>query len=429
MMRPANLTLLVVLLAPCFACGASGTGAERQGGGEAEAQEGTTQLELPDGFSATVFAEGVGRARHLDVRDNGDVYVRLREGQPGIVALRDTDGDGRADVTKRFGDHNGTGLEIDGAKLYVASDTSVLRYRLPEEGLVPTEPPTAVVRDLPQQNQHAAKSIALGAEGRLYVNVGAPSNACQEQTRTPGSPGERPCPELERHGGLWVFDTGKTGQSQAQGERFATGIRHAVALAWDPASEAPYIVMHGRDQLHSLWPEHYSEEDNAELPAEEFHRIERGADYGWPYTYWDPRREARVVAPEYGGNGEKRAEADAYPEPLLAFPAHWAPNDLLFYTGDQFPERYHGGAFIAFHGSWNRAPLPQQGYRVAFVPFSGGRPADEWETFANGFAGTERIRSPREADHRPMGLAQGPDGALYIADSVKGRIWRVTHGG
>jgi glucose/arabinose dehydrogenase len=114
-------------------------------------------------------------------------------------------------------------------------------------------------------------------------------------------------------------------------------------------------------------------------------------------------------------------------DPLVDFPAHWAPNDLEFYTGTQFPGEYRGGAFVAFHGSWNRAPLPQAGYNVAFAPFEGEEPTGSWTVFADGFAGNDV--SPNGAAHRPVGLAQGPDGSLYISDSRVGRIWRVMYVG
>lgn len=113
---------------------------------------------------------------------------------------------------------------------------------------------------------------------------------------------------------------------------------------------------------------------------------------------------------------------------MLAFPGHWAPNDLLFYTGSQFPARYRNGAFIAFHGSWNRAPQRQAGYFVVFVPFIQGEPAREWEIFADDFTGTAApVESPADARFRPMGLAQGADGSLYISDSQRGRVWRVLY--
>ena len=109
----------------------------------------------------------------------------------------------------------------------------------------------------------------------------------------------------------------------------------------------------------------------------------------------------------------------------MAFPGHWAPNGLLFYSGSAFPARYRGGAFIAFHGSWNRAPLPQAGYKVVFVPFVNGNPAANYEAFADGFKGADSISAPNQARYRPMGLAQGHDGSVYITDTEKGRVWRV----
>jgi glucose/arabinose dehydrogenase len=283
-----------------------------------------------------------------------------------------------------------------------------------------------IVTGFPDQRQHADKPIAFDDAGGLYVNVGAPSNACQVQTRTRGSPGRDPCPQRQRHAGIWRFEDAKPGQTQAEGERYATGIRQCVAMAWNREADALFAVQHGRDQLHSLWPEHFTVEDNARLPAEEFLLVERGSDFGWPYGYWDPFQEKRVLAPEYGGDGEKVGRCGQFDEPLLAFPAHWAPNDLMFYTGTQFPLRYRGGAFIAFHGSWNRAPLPQAGFTVVFVPFADGRPTGEWEIFADGFAGREVVARPSDARCRPMGLAQAPDGALLVSDSQRGRIWRVV---
>jgi glucose/arabinose dehydrogenase len=390
-----------------------------------------TGIRVPEGFEAKVFADGVGRARHIAVRENGDVYVALRQPNQGggIAALRDQDGDGAADQLEYFGDHAGTGIAIRDRFLYASSDRAVLRYALPKDGaLVPEGGPETVVEGFPAQRSHASKAFAFDETGNLYVNVGAPSNACQEDDRTPGSPGQDPCPLLEQHAGIWRFDAGKTGQSFADGARFVTGTRNVVALDWNPLEDALYFAMHGRDQLHQLFPDLYSAEDGAELPAEEFHRAREGANYGWPYTYWDQRRGGRVVGPEYGGDGRTAAPEGRYEAPQLAFPGHWAPNDLLFYTAeDGFPEPARGGAFIAFHGSWNRAPLPQGGYHVVFVPFEGAAPMGEWSVFADGFKGTDVLADPDEARFRAMGLAQGPDGALYITDSVQGRIWRVTY--
>ena len=387
-------------------------------------------ITLPAGFHATVFADELGKARQVAVRGNGDVYVALRkqEDGQGIVALRDTDGDGKADVVERFGDVAGTGIAFHGDYLYFGMDSRVVRFPMQEGELRPAGP-QEIVAQLPEQRVHEAKPVDFDDAGNLYVNVGAPSNACQEKDRSPGAAGMEPCPLLEKHGGIWRFDANKTGQTQEDGHRYATGLRNCVALAWNHEVGALYSVPHGRDQLNTLYPAYFNEQDNAELPAEEFHQLHDGSHAGWPYTYWDGRQGKRVVSPEYGGDGEKTPEPGLYQDPLYAFPAHWAPNDLVFYTGEQFPERYRGGAFIAWHGSWNRAPLPQAGYVVTFNAMKAGLPQGGHEIFAGGFAGADPVMSPAKAKYRPMGLAVAPDGALFITDSQVGRVWRVTYSG
>ena len=391
-----------------------------------------TGIRLPVGFVATVFADDIGFARHLAVRADGVVYAalrRLHEGA-GIVALVDADGDGVADRTLYFGDRAGTGLALHGGDLYFSTDTEVLRYRLGPEP-VPAGAPEIIVAGFPAQRQHATKPITFDDAGNMYVTVGAPSNACQERMRTPGSPGLDPCPQRELQAGIWRFDAERPGQVHGKdGERVATGIRNGLSIDWNLSAGALYFATHGRDQLGQLFPEYYSAAESAELPAEEFHRVVPGGDYGWPYTYWDPMRQARMRAPEYGGDGKTEAAAGTYRKPLVAFPAHWAPNDLVFYEGTAFPDFYRHGAFIAFHGSWNRAPLPQEGYNVAFVPMTAaGEVAGDWLVFADGFKGKKVLASPGAAAHRPSGLAVGPDGALYVADDKGGRIWKIRYDG
>jgi glucose/arabinose dehydrogenase len=387
-------------------------------------------ITLPDGFCAIVVADDLGRARHLAVTDEADIYVAFQRGEAGVMALRDTDGDGRADVKMPFGDHFGTGIEVHDGYLYFGTDNSVLRYKFTPGELVPEGAYEAIVEGFPEQRQHAAKPLAFDDEGHLFVNVGGPSNACQQEDRKEGSRGMDPCPLREWQASVWRFDAKRAGQTQrGDGHRFSLGIRHAVALAWDPVSKALYAVQHGRDQLDTMWPDLFDATANAENPAEEFLRLADGADFRWPHCYFDGRQGKKVLAPEYGGDGHKVGDCGEAPEPLVAFPAHWGPNDLIFYTGDQFPPKYHAGAFVAFHGSWNRAPLPQGGYNVVFVPMRDGRPSGPWEVFADGFKGRDPLESPRDARFRPTGLAQGPDGSLYISDSLKGRIWRVIHKG
>jgi glucose/arabinose dehydrogenase len=198
-------------------------------------------------------------------------------------------------------------------------------------------------------------------------------------------------------------------------------------MTWNDEDNSLYAMNHGRDFLDNRAPLYFSEWQNAILPAEEFMKIKPGDDFGWPYTYYDHFKDKRMLAPEYGGDGLK--EASGYADPLMGMPAHWAPNDLLFYKGSQFPERYKKGAFVAFHGSTNRSPYPQAGYIVAFIPFENGKPTKQWEVFADGFAGVDTLVNMHDAKYRPMGLAEGPDGSLYISESKQGKIWRVIFEG
>lgn len=392
-------------------------------------------LTLPEGFCAVVVADEVGRARHLTVAPNGDVIVaigaqRSRGGgtaDGGVLVLRDADGDGAADAQERFASGTGDDVELRGGYLYYSTNEAVMRYPWPEGTLRPAGPADTIVRDLPATRSHRTKNFAFGPGGALYVNMGSPSNSCQLEDRAAGSPGKDPCDELETRAGIWRFDPDRMGQVQADGRRYATGLRNTVALTSHPETGVLYAAVHGRDQLAANWPEYFDDEASAEKPSEELVRIDEGADFGWPYCYHDPELGYKVLAPEYGGDGATIGRCADVSKPLAAFPAHWAPNGLLFYSGSQFPEKYRGGAFVAFHGSWNRAPLPQGGYNTVFVPFHGGEPSGAWEEFATGFAGGDM--SPGGAAHRPVGLARGPDGSLYVSDDAGGRIYKISYSG
>ena len=385
-------------------------------------------IKLPQGFCATVVAENVGNARHLLVAPNGDLFVSLEGrggagGSGGIVALRDTNGDGKMDTKEKFGVGSATGIGMRNGFLYFATTTSVIRYKLPPGELKPSGGPEIIVDGLPDRRQHAEKGLAFDGKGGLYVNVGAPSNACQSRDRQAKVPGQDPCLLLEKHGGIWRFDENKLGQQQEDGKRYATGMRQMVGLTWHDNSL--WAVMHNRDSLDTLWPGQFTAEQNAEWPAEYLLKVEDGSNFGWPYCFYNNSEKKLVTNPEYGGDGKKADRCANFNAPTVAFPGHWAPNDVMFYTGTQFPAKYRGGAFIAFHGSWNRAPLPQAGYNVTFVPFANGKPSGTYEVFADGFAGKTPLANPNDAVARPGGLAQGPDGSLYITEDVKGRIWRV----
>ena len=386
-------------------------------------------LQLPPGFCALVAADGLGTARHMAVAPNGDIYVSRQDdgAKGGIVALRDANGEGRFEIHESIGQDSITGVALRNGYLYAAKFHSVERYKMAPGELKPAGPPEIVVSGLPGVEQHGDKSIAFDGRGSLYVNVGAPSNACQSKDRQAKVPGQDPCPLLETHGGIWKFAEDKLGQTQADGVRFATGMRQMPAIAWHDG--ALYIVMNSRDQLDVLWPGMFTAQENAERPAEPMYRAEQGSNFGWPYCFFDYGLKKLLLNPEYGGDGKKVGRCSGFQNPITSFPAHWAPVDLMFYSGTQFPQHYKNGAFIAFHGSWNRAPMPQEGYNVTFQPFADGKPSGGHEVFASGFAGKTPLMNPDDALARADGVAHGPDGSLYICESQHGKIWRVFYRG
>ena len=398
-------------------------------------------ITLPAGFCATVFADSISHARHAVVASNGDVYVTLEGDKPApagvtvtpppgaFVALRDTNHDGRADVVKYVGKAGNTGIGLFNGHLYVDEGKRIVRYARADSALVPAAAPDVVVDGIPMTGGHIARNFAIGSDGALYVNVGSATNSCQKKDRETESPGVDPCVELVTRAGIWKYDANKTNQHFSASARYATGIRNGMGI--DVASDGKlYATQHGRDQLHDNWPKLFPTTTyQAENPAEQLMQVNEKDDFGWPYCYYSADEKKLVDAPEYGGDGKKSARCDSRKAPAATFPGHWAPMSLLFYKGSAFPAKYKDGAFIAFHGSWNRAPETQAGYRVVFQPMSNGAASGAYETFADGFAGLSGpALQPGTAKHRPTGLAAGPDGALYITDDAGGRIYRVTHG-
>src|SRR5215472_13002619 len=281
-----------------------------------------TGLKLPPGFCASVFADGIGHARHIAVASNGVVYVNTWSGsyyppnEPAhedgfIVALQDRSGSGKADTIERFGETaktggaGGTGIALYNGSIFAEINDRIVRYSLPPDSLVPPGPPTTVVSGLPLGGDHPMHPFFISSEGLLYVDVGTATNACQLKNRTLQSPGAQPCSELETRGGIWRYDARKTDQKFSPADRYATGIRNAEGFGVDLAGHRVFVTQHGRDQLHANWPGLYKPDEEATLPAEEVMLLKEGGDYGWPECYYDPFQKKLVLAPEYGGDGGK----------------------------------------------------------------------------------------------------------------------------
>lgn len=428
---------LALLLAACAGLAGCGPGPEQEAAAPAPpAAAGPVcdpdngGLRLPEGFCALVVADHFGNLRHLALSPEGDLYAASRNRRLGlgsVVALRDVDGDGRADLTAQFDEEGGVGLALRGRALYLGTDTAVVRYRLAPGELVPTAPREVIVSGFAADQVHVSKTLAFDEAGGLYVAVGAPSNACQQADRVVGSPGLDPCPLLESSGGIWRLDADRPGQDyRRDGRRYASGIRHALAIDWEPTSGTLYAVQQGRDELDRLWPQHYTPEQSARLPGEELLRVLPETAYSWPYCFHDPDQGRLVEAPEYLAAEGQSGRCAGFPAPLAAFPAHSSPGDMVFYDGSQFPGRYRGGAFVALQGSYREDTGAPVGHEVVFVPFAEGQPAGPPEVFAAGFNAPAEAGAEARA-FRPGGLAVGPDGSLYVSDSTQGRIWRVLY--
>jgi len=380
----------------------------------------TTQssgVNVPPGFTASIVIENLVGARHLVVNKQGGIYVKLsklKDGK-GIVYLKEK-GDGTFVQQAAFGDYPGTGICIKNDYLYASSNDDVYRYKLDNSGeVVNPDAPEKIIVGLVNRNRDNSKSITVDNNGNIYVNVGSYLGSCLVDPPSKKAP--EPCPLLDSVGGIWQFKADKLNQQYKDGVRYATGFKNVVGLDWNNKTNSLFIAEHGRDQLHDLFPEFYSAEQATLLPAETMYEVKKGADGGWPYLYYDHFQHKKVLSPEYGGDGKKTGSRTGL-QPIVAFPAHLAPNGLQFYSGTRFPAKYRNGAFIAFHA---KSAELQKGYLVAFVPFTNNKPG-KWEVFADNFiTGADQ--------HKPCGLAQAPDGTLFVSDDAKGTIYQIKYSG
>ena len=397
-------------------------------------------LTLPLGFHATVVADSLGPVRHLAVRDNGDIYVSTLD--RGIFALH-LDAKHKADQIEHFGAvQGGTGIRFYHGALYATSSSGVYRFTFDNsKELVPEKIPQIIVEGMPVRDpgfNRENRALAIDGAGNIFVSMGGSANLCVARSspaaappgagpQTPSGPppvGLKPCPDLGSRSGIWRFSAHKTDQKfPADGEQLATGIRDMTALAWSPSDQQLYGIMHGRDDTHKYWPDIVSVTDEAQI-ADEMDVVTKGTNFGWPYTYYDGVRKQRLISPEYGGDGKALAPPDIYSNPVLTFSPRSAPVDLVFYSGDKFPVSYRGGAFVVLHGTGNK-----NGYDVDFVPVNRGGIAGPPTVFAKGFSAFDTAGNPtNRAKYRPIGVAVGQDGALYVADSQQGKLWRIAYG-
>jgi len=370
----------------------------------------------PPGFKVTAYARNLDHPRWLAVLPNGDVLVaetnappkpddntglrgfitKLEMGKAGAVSesanritlLRGVDANGSAQRRTVFlsGLHSPFGMALVGKDFYVADTDAVLRFPYETGETSITALPTRVI-DLPagRINHHWTKNLIASPDGRhLYVTVGSNSNA-----------GENGIEQEQGRAAIWQLE-----RSSGKARIFASGLRNANGMDWEPRTHALWTAVNERDELgRDLVPDYMT-------------AVKDGAFYGWPYSYFGQHVDSRVKPQQ----PDLVAKAIA---PDYALGAHTASLGLAFYAAGLFPASYRGGVFIGQHGSWNRKPF--SGYKVIFVPFADGKPSGPPQDFLSGF-----LDSEGKAHGRPVGVAVDKDGALLVADDVGNAVWRIT---
>ncbi|HAX41304.1 MAG TPA: L-sorbosone dehydrogenase [Solibacterales bacterium] len=344
------------------------------------------QLRLPEGFSIQEFAGGFERPRYMIVGPSGEVLLSDAARKGSVYALFDKDKDGKADDRKLLiGELDRPyGLALWRDFLYIAETTAVKRYKYDAKSY--TLGPAEMVVDLSAYaTGHWTRSILFNKAGdKFYLGIGSRSNV------EPGEPEPRAA-------------ISRCNPDGSGCEVIAAGTRNPIGLDFEPTTGRLWAAVQERDGLGD------------DLVPDYFTSIQEGGFYGWPYAYIGPREEPRLK-----GKNPELVKKTIVPDVVLQ--AHVAVLDSRFYTGKQFPPKYQGGAFLAFHGSWNRAE--RVGYSVAFVPFRNGKPAGPVEDFLTGFM---LDPTKREVWGRPVGLLQLPDGSLLVSDDGGNRLWHISY--
>lgn len=339
-------------------------------------------VQLPPGFRANIFASGLDNPRFIAFGPDGVLYAAERE-RDRIVALPDRDGNGQADEVRVFaaGLNQPHSLVFHEGAWYVGVPTGVIRL-MDSDGDGQADEREILIDDYPTSGAHTTRTVEFLPDGRMVVSVGSSCNVCLE--------------EDPRRAAVLVYDG-----PQATGERiFASGLRNAVGLDIHPETGELWATNNGRDFMGD------------DLPPETVYIVRDDVDYGWPGCH-----SGNIIDPEFGGPDACQDVG----QPVVQMQAHSAPLGLTFYDGEAFPDEYQGDLFIAFHGSWNRS-VPT-GYKVVRLPLQGSQPAGPIEDFAVGWLDEET----GEASGRPVGLAVGPDGALFVSDDKGGFIYRIIY--
>ena len=343
------------------------------------------QLKLPEGFHVAVFADNVDGARMLTFTPGG-VLLASESGEGKVVALPDPRHTGKAERTVDVlsGLNEPHGIAFYEGKLYVAENDKVRRYDWDEANLRATNPKT--LADLPGGGGHSTRSLLFHG-GKMYVSAGSSCNVCIEKD--------------PRRATVMEFNPDGSGQ-----RIFAKGLRNAVGLAVNPKTDTVWVTVNGRDWLGD------------DLPPETIYDLGNGGvDAGWPYCYGD-----RIPDPNFTKSGDNRCQSVI--EPKVQMQAHSAPLGLAFYEGTMFPPEYRNNIFVAFHGSWNRS-VPT-GYKVVRVKLDDkGQPVGGAQDFITGWLAPGETKRGRWMG-RPVGIAFGADGSMYVSDDAGGVIYRVT---
>lgn len=337
-----------------------------------------TSLKLPPGFQANVFYQGLKGPRFIAFSPSGTLFV-AESSTGNIVALPDPQQTGIASEPKVVisGLNDPTSLYFYQDMLYVGEADKVIRFTINTDLSATNK--SVIVPHLPTGGNHITRTVLVGADKHLYVSIGSTCNDCIEQD--------------PQRAAVWTYNL-----DGSDGHLYARGLRNAVGMAINPWNNQTWVTNNGRDLMG----------DN--VPPETVYALQEGGNYGWPRCH-----AGDIIDPDYGHPGD----CNGVIKPLVKMQAHSAPLGLAFYTTNRFPQRYHG-LYIAFHGSWNRSQ--PTGYKVVFVPMNQqGQLSGQVQDFATGWL------HGADSTGRPVGLAVGPDGALYVSDDKAGMIYRITY--